>query len=172
MRELIDEVLFLSELESGSRVVSLGTVAVRPELDAVVAELEERASRAGVSLVVEGDPGIELEIRPRMLRVDRAEPGRERDPLRGARRDVHARRRADARGSSCCAAPTTASASRRTSCRASSSASTAPTRHVPRAAPASGLAIVKHIVTQAGGQVEARGGRGAGLEIRCVFPSA
>ena len=49
VRELIDEVLFLSELESGSRVVSLGTVAVRPELDAVVAELEERASRAGVS---------------------------------------------------------------------------------------------------------------------------
>jgi signal transduction histidine kinase len=33
-----------------------------------------------------------------------------------------------------------------------------------------GLAIVKHIVTQAGGTVEAHGGRGAGLEIRCVFP--
>jgi hypothetical protein len=28
---------------------------------------------------------------------------------------------------------------------------------------------VKHIVTQAGGTVEARGGRGQGLEIRCVF---
>ena len=46
--ELIDEVLFLSELESGGRVVSLGPVPVRPELDAAVAELEERASRAGV----------------------------------------------------------------------------------------------------------------------------
>jgi signal transduction histidine kinase len=56
IRELIDEVLFLSELESGTRVVSLGAVPVRPELDAVVAELEERASRAGVALVVEGDP--------------------------------------------------------------------------------------------------------------------
>ena len=32
-----------------------------------------------------------------------------------------------------------------------------------------GLAIVKHIVTQAGGTVDARGGRGKGLEIRCVF---
>ena len=31
-----------------------------------------------------------------------------------------------------------------------------------------GLAIVKHIVTQAGGTVDARGGRGKGLEIRCV----
>ena len=34
-----------------------------------------------------------------------------------------------------------------------------------------GLAIVKHIVGQAGGTVEAAGGKGAGLEIRCVFPS-
>jgi signal transduction histidine kinase len=33
-----------------------------------------------------------------------------------------------------------------------------------------GLAIVKHIVGQAGGVVEARGGKGLGLEIRCVFP--
>ena len=69
VRELIDEVLFLSELESGGRVVSLGSVAVRPELDAAGAELEERASRAGVSVVVQGDPAIELEMRPRMLRV-------------------------------------------------------------------------------------------------------
>ena len=35
-----------------------------------------------------------------------------------------------------------------------------------------GLAIVKHIVTQSGGTVEARGGRGRGLEIRCSYPVA
>src|SRR6478752_2798191 len=68
-RELIDEVLFLSELESGGRVVSLGPVAVRPELDVAVAELEERSGRAGVNLRVDGDDGITLEMRPRMLRV-------------------------------------------------------------------------------------------------------
>ena len=34
-----------------------------------------------------------------------------------------------------------------------------------------GLAIVKHVVTSAGGTVEARGGRGRGLEIRCLFPT-
>ena len=34
-----------------------------------------------------------------------------------------------------------------------------------------GLAIVKHVVASAGGTVEARGGRGRGLEIRCVFPT-
>ena len=34
-----------------------------------------------------------------------------------------------------------------------------------------GLAIVKHVVTSAGGTVEAYGGRGRGLEIRCLFPA-
>ena len=34
-----------------------------------------------------------------------------------------------------------------------------------------GLAIVKHVVTSAGGTVEAHGGRGRGLEIRCSFPA-
>jgi two-component system sensor histidine kinase SenX3 len=34
-----------------------------------------------------------------------------------------------------------------------------------------GLAIVKHVVASAGGTVEARGGRGRGLEIRCSFPT-
>src|SRR6476619_852414 len=69
IRALIDEVLFLSELESGTRVVSLGAVPVRHELETVAAELEGRASRAGVALVVEGDTAIELAIRPRMIRV-------------------------------------------------------------------------------------------------------
>ena len=34
-----------------------------------------------------------------------------------------------------------------------------------------GLAIVKHVVASAGGTVEARGGRGRGLEVRCIFPT-
>jgi signal transduction histidine kinase len=62
IRELIDEVLFLSELESGTRVVSLGAVPVRPELEAVVSELEERARRAGVALGVEGDRTITVAV--------------------------------------------------------------------------------------------------------------
>ena len=33
-----------------------------------------------------------------------------------------------------------------------------------------GLAIVKHVVESAGGNVEARGGRGRGLHVRCAFP--
>jgi len=30
---------------------------------------------------------------------------------------------------------------------------------------------VKHVVTSAGGTVEASGGRGVGLTIRCAFPA-
>ena len=67
--ELIDEVLFLAELESGTRVVSLGAEPVLPVLHEVVAELEEPAARAGVMLVVEGDEDATAEVRPRMLRV-------------------------------------------------------------------------------------------------------
>jgi signal transduction histidine kinase len=166
--ELIDEVLFLSELESGGRVVSLGPVPVRPELDAAVAELEERASRAGVNLSVEGDEGIELEMRPRMLRVigqnlaenaiRYAGPGAsftlaiERDGsnvvLRGTDDGVGVNEEELARLFERFYRADHARASRGTGL---------------------GLAIVKHIVGQAGGAVEASGGKGAGLEIRCTF---
>ena len=168
VRELIDEVLFLSELESGGRVVSLGAVPVRPELDLAVAELEERASRAGVSVLVEGDPAIELEMRPRMLRVigqnlaenaiRYAGPGatftlaveREGDTvvLRGTDNGVGVNVEELSRLFERFYRADHARASRGTGL---------------------GLAIVKHIVGQAGGTVEARGGKGIGLEIRCVF---
>jgi len=171
IRELIDEVLFLSELESGTRVVSLGSIAVRPELDAVMSELEDRAGRAGVALAVEGDPAIELAIRPRMVRVVAqnlaenairyAGPGatftlaveREHDAtiLRGTDDGVGVAEAELPRLFERFFRADRARASRGTGL---------------------GLAIVKHIVTQAGGSVEARGGLGAGLEIRCVFPGA
>ena len=171
IRELIDEVLFLSELESGTRVVSLGKVAVRPELDAVASELEERASRAGVALVVAGDAGIELAIRPRMIRVVAqnlaenairyAGPGAtftlsvERDGdsvvLRGTDDGVGVEESQLPRLFERFFRADRARASRGTGL---------------------GLAIVKHVVTQAGGSVEALGGLGAGLEVCCTFPSA
>ncbi len=168
IRELIDEVLFLSELESGTRVVSLGSVAVKPELEAVASELDERASRAGVALAVEGDDAIELAIRPRMLRVVAqnlaenairyAGPGAtftlaiERESgsiiVRGTDDGVGVQEAELTRLFERFFRADRARASRGTGL---------------------GLAIVKHIVTQAGGTVEARGGFGAGLEIRCVF---
>jgi signal transduction histidine kinase len=171
IRELIDEVLFLSELESGTRVVSLGAVAVRPELDTVAAELEERASRAGVAVVVEGDPAIELAIRPRMIRVvaqNLAENAiRYAGP--GATFTLAIERVGDAvvlRGTDDGVGVEEAQLGRLferffRADRARASRGTG-----------LGLAIVKHVVTQAGGTIEALGGLGAGVEIRATFPAA
>jgi len=169
-RELIDEVLFLSELESGGRVVSLGPVPVRPELDAAVAELEERAERAGVPLRAEGDPTITLEMRARMLRVvaqNLAENAiRYAGP--GATFTLAVERVGDAvllRGTDDGVGVNEEELTRlfERFFRADASRASRGT--------GLGLAIVKHIVGQAGGTVEARGGKGAGLEIRCLFPA-
>jgi two-component system, OmpR family, phosphate regulon sensor histidine kinase PhoR len=69
IRELIDDVLFLSELETGRAVVSLGTTRAMPVVRRVFGELRETADRAGVALRVEGAPDAELPLRPRMLAV-------------------------------------------------------------------------------------------------------
>jgi signal transduction histidine kinase len=67
--ELIDDVLFLSELETGRTVVSLGSTQALPVVRAVFAELAESAARAGMRLRAEGEEEAELPLRPRMLRV-------------------------------------------------------------------------------------------------------
>jgi signal transduction histidine kinase len=69
IRELIDDVLFLSELETGRAVVALGTTRAVPVVERVFRELREAADRAGVSLGVDGAPDAELPLRPRMLAV-------------------------------------------------------------------------------------------------------
>ena len=66
---LIDEILFLSELESGKEVVSLGHTNALPILQSVVEDLDDAAARAGVELQIEGDPTVDLPLRPRMLRI-------------------------------------------------------------------------------------------------------
>jgi two-component system, OmpR family, phosphate regulon sensor histidine kinase PhoR len=67
--ELIDDILFLSELETGRAVVALGATRALPFVGEVLAKLAEPAARAGVALRAEGDPDATLPLRPRMLRV-------------------------------------------------------------------------------------------------------
>jgi two-component system, OmpR family, phosphate regulon sensor histidine kinase PhoR len=168
--ELIDEVLFLSELESGARVVALGATPVKPVLSEAIDELEERAVRAGVELRVECDEDVELMMRPRMLRVvarNLAENAiRYAGP--GATFTLSAERtddvvalvgHDDGIGIDESELPRLFERFYRAD-RARASRGTG-----------LGLAIVKHIVTQAGGTVEARGGVGRGLEVRCELPA-
>jgi two-component system, OmpR family, phosphate regulon sensor histidine kinase PhoR len=69
IRELIDDILFLSELETGRAVVALGATRALPFVREVLGKLSDTSERAGVTLRAEGDGDATLPLRPRMLRV-------------------------------------------------------------------------------------------------------
>ena len=135
--ELIDDVLFLSELETGRAVVALNAIRVLPVLREVVAEHAESAARAGVRLRVEGDAELELAIRPRMLKVvgENLTQNAIRYAGPGSAFTLWVGRDGDA---IVIGGRTTGSACSSTISCACSSASTAPTGLGPRAAPVSG----------------------------------
>jgi two-component system, OmpR family, phosphate regulon sensor histidine kinase PhoR len=166
MTELVNDVLFLSELESGREVVALGGTEVLPVLEEVRDRLADSAENADIAIRIEAAPGVQLPLRRRMLQTVvenlaqnslryagpgttltlSARPGilEVSDDGRGVDRDELPRLferfyRGDR-----------ARASRGTGL---------------------GLAIVKHVVASAGGRVEASGGPGRGLRIVCSFPA-
>ncbi len=170
IKELIDDVLFLSELETGREVVSLGSTPALPVLRETVEELEERAVRAGVTLRVEAPPGVAVPVRPRMLRVvtQNLAANAVRYAGFGATCTLSARREYgavvltaddDGAGVADSDLPRLFERFYRAD-RARASRGTG-----------LGLAIVKHIVSSAGGSVEATGAPGQGLRIRCHFPT-
>src|ERR671935_2263008 len=69
MSELVDDVLFLSELESGREVVALGPTLALPVLEEVRDRLADSAERADLTVRIDGQPGVELPLRRRMLQV-------------------------------------------------------------------------------------------------------
>src|SRR3954453_12292794 len=60
MSELVDDVLFLSELESGREVVALGSTPALPVLEEVRDRLADSAERADVTIRVDAALGVEL----------------------------------------------------------------------------------------------------------------
>jgi signal transduction histidine kinase len=163
---LIDEILFLSELESGNEVVSLGTTAALPVLEEVVLELEGSAARAGVQLAYLGDPAVTVPLRPRMLRIvaENLAENAIRYAGHGARFAFEVSEGAiTARDDGAGVAPADLDRLFERFYRGDRAQTTRGT--------GLGLAIVKHVVAAAGGTVEARSERGAGLEIRCSFPT-
>jgi two-component system, OmpR family, phosphate regulon sensor histidine kinase PhoR len=169
VRELIDDVLFLSELETGRAVVALSSTLVLPVLRELVGELEESAARAGVALRAEGEDEVELALRPRMLRVvaqNLAENAiRYAGP--GARCTLSVGR--EDGSVVLTAADDGVGVSRRDLPRLFERFYRADRVRASRGT-GLGLAIVKHVVASAGGTVEAHSARGEGLTVRCVFP--
>ena len=169
-RDLIDDVLFLGELETGREVVSLGRARALPVLEEIAVAYADRAEHAEVALDVSGGAEIELPLRPRMLRV--VVENLVANAIRYA-----------GPGSTCRINITNEGVAPRLT--VSDDGAGAASRDLDRLferfyrADASrtsrgtglGLAIVKHVVTSAGGTVEAHGGPGRGLEIVCRFPS-
>jgi len=165
---LIDEILFLSELENGREVVSLGNTAALPVLEEVVREREDAAARAGVTLAVEGDD-LDLPLRPRMLRMiaENLTENAIRYAGHGSHFTLSVRRAGDygvliADDDGVGVRPETLPRLFERFYRADSARTSRGT--------GLGLAIVKRVVVAAGGEVEADGGPGRGLSIRCTFP--
>ena len=170
-RELIDDVLFLGELETGREVVSLGRTRPKAIVEEVVASFGERANHAEISLEVRADGRVEVPLRPRMLRVvvenlvanaiRYAGPGTTctielANPAEGPVLTVSD----DGKGVAPADLPRLFERFYRGD-QARTSRGTG-----------LGLAIVKHIVTAAGGEVEATSEPGHGLEIGVRFPRA
>jgi two-component system, OmpR family, phosphate regulon sensor histidine kinase PhoR len=170
MTQLVDDILFLSELEQGREVVALGFTELEPYVGELFELSRERALRAELTLESDVPPGLEVPLRPRMLQVvlgnllDNA--------LRYAGRGATFRISAAYAGDSVVldvsddGAGVDASDVPRLFERFFRSDRSRTTRGTGL-----GLAIVKHIVTAADGTAEVTGGPGEGTRFRFVLPA-
>jgi two-component system phosphate regulon sensor histidine kinase PhoR len=166
MTELVNDVLFLSELESGREVVALGSTEVLPVLEELRDRLADSAENADITIRVDAARGIELPLRRRMLQtvVENLAQNSVRYAGPGATLTLAARSGVlevgdDGRGVEEDELPRLFERFYRSD-RARASRGTG-----------LGLAIVKHVVVSAGGGVEAFGGPGRGLQVVCSFPA-
>ena len=166
MSELIDDVLFLSELESGRQVVALGGTLALPVLEETRDRLADSAERADVTIRVEAEPDVVIPLRRRMLQVVVENLAVNSIRYAGPRATVLLAARPgelevsdDGRGVEEGELPRLFERFFRSD-RARASRGTG-----------LGLAIVKHVVASAGGEVDASGGPGRGLRVVCNFPA-
>jgi signal transduction histidine kinase len=168
-RELIDDVLFLGELETGREVVSLGRTRAGPIVAEVVAAFAERADHAQMRIEVRADDRVELPLRPRMLRV--------------VLENLLANSVRYAGQGSTCTVEVSESGDRAVLVVSDDGKGVGAldlSRLFERfyrgdqartsRGTGLGLAIVKHVVTSAGGEIEATSEPGQGLAIRASFP--
>ena len=169
-RDLIDDVLFLGELETGREVVSLGHTRALPIAEETVAAFADRAAHAEVTLILSGGPGVELPLRPRMLRVVVENLVANSIRYAGPGSTCTITISHEGPGPLLVVADDGKGVEESDLLRLFERFYRADQARSSRGT-GLGLAIVKHIVTSAEGTVEARGGPGRGLEIVCRFPS-
>ncbi|MDX6599725.1 MAG: two-component system, OmpR family, phosphate regulon sensor histidine kinase PhoR [Gaiellales bacterium] len=170
MTQLVDDILFLSELEQGREVVALGFTGLARYVAELFAESRERALRAELALESDVPEGLVVPLRPRMLLVvlgnllDNAL----RYAGRGATFRIEARQEGDTVmiDVSDDGAGVDASDVPRLFERFFRSDRSRTTRGTGL-----GLAIVKHIVVAADGAVEAEGALGEGMRFRFALPA-
>jgi two-component system sensor histidine kinase BaeS len=167
---LIDEILFLAELESGREVVALGSTNALPVLEEVLAEHEDAAARAGVRLEAGGDATVDLPLRPRMLAIvaENLVENAIRYAGHGSTFRLTVAREDGA--TSLTAADDGPGVSEHDLARLFERFWRADAARASRGT-GLGLAIVKHVVAAAGGTVEARETPGGGLTVSCTFPA-
>jgi two-component system, OmpR family, phosphate regulon sensor histidine kinase PhoR len=168
-RELIDDVLFLGELETGREVVSLGRTRAQPIVEEIVAGFADRADNAQVTIAVRADDRVELPLRPRMLRVALD------NLLANAIRYAGAGTTCTIEVSDSDNGPVLAVSDNGKGVRPGDLPRLFERFYRGDQARTSrgtglGLAIVKHVVTAAGGEIEATSEPGQGLAITARFP--
>ena len=170
IRELIDDVLFLSELESGRAVVSLGSIRARSVIQQVVMGLAASAERSGIELEVDCPASFELPLRQRMLGV--VVENLVANAIRYA-----------GEGATC--SVTCGSVAGQAVLAVSDNGHGVPDADLARLferfyrsdrgrstrGTGLGLAIVKHVVAAAGGTADASQTTGGGLTVTCSFPA-
>jgi signal transduction histidine kinase len=171
VRELIDDILFLSELESGHEVVGLGSTPASPIVTEIAESLAEQAARAGVTVVVDADEDLELPLRSRMIRVVVQNLAQNAIRYAGPGARLTLSLKPEAGGIVLVAADDGVGVAEEDLPRLFERFYRSDRARASRGT-GLGLAIVKHVVSSAGGTVEASGARGQGLTIRCFLPAA
>ena len=170
MTQLVDDILFLSELEQGREVVALGFTELAPHVHELYDESRERALRAELTLEIDVPDGLVVPLRPRMLQVvlgnllDNAL----RYAGRGATFRTSARQEGDTvllevSDDGAGVDPSDVPRLFERFFRSDRSRTTRGT--------GLGLAIVKHIVTAADGTAEVEGALGEGTRFRFALPA-
>jgi two-component system phosphate regulon sensor histidine kinase PhoR len=168
IRELIDDVLFLSELETGRAVVALTSTRAAPIVREVLDGLAETALRAGITLGAELDEEAEVPLRPRMLRVVLENLAENAIRYAGDGATFSIRLAREGTETVITAADDGIGVSDEDLQRLFERFYRSDRARASRGT-GLGLAIVKHIVTSAGGRVEATSTPGHGLEITIAF---